>query len=80
MTESVIDLVLGIERCATELLSQPMHCSRMAVELSHAFLAEALHWACMAGRSREELEAAVKEDGTKMFDYIHVAPIRLRGE
>jgi hypothetical protein len=37
-------------------------------------------WACMAGRSREELEAAVKEDGTKMFDYIHVAPIRLRGE
>jgi hypothetical protein len=50
------------------------------VELSHVFLAEALHWACMAGRSREELEAAVKEDGTKMFDYIHVAPIRLRGE
>lgn len=37
-------------------------------------------WACMAGRSREEVETAVAEDGTKRFDYIRVAPIRLQAE
>jgi hypothetical protein len=34
-------------------------------------------WACMAGRSKNEIEAAVAEDGTKRYDYIHLAPVRL---
>ncbi|WP_147444952.1 hypothetical protein [Corallococcus sp. CA053C] len=37
-------------------------------------------WACLAGRSREEVETAVAEDGTKRFDYIRVAPIQLQAE
>jgi hypothetical protein len=37
-------------------------------------------WACKAGRSREEVEKAVEEDGTKRFDYIHVAPVSLPSE
>lgn len=35
-------------------------------------------WACKAGRTREELEQAVADDGTKRFDYIHVAPVHLQ--
>lgn len=35
-------------------------------------------WSCMAGRSRDEVEQAVADDGTKRFDYIHVAPVRLQ--
>ncbi|WP_309896120.1 hypothetical protein [Archangium sp.] len=34
-------------------------------------------WACMAGRSKDEVEAAVAEDGTKRHDYIHLVPVRL---
>lgn len=34
-------------------------------------------WACMAGRSKNEIEAAVAEDGTKRYDYIQLAPVRL---
>ena len=30
-------------------------------------------WGCMAGRSRAEIDNAVKDDGTKAFDYIHLA-------
>lgn len=37
-------------------------------------------WACLAGRSKEEVETAVAEDGTKRFDYIHAAPIRMQAE
>ena len=37
-------------------------------------------WACMAGRSREEVETAVADNGDKRFDYVHVAPVRLTGE
>jgi hypothetical protein len=34
-------------------------------------------WACQAGRSRQEVENAVAENGDKRFDYIHVSPVRL---
>jgi len=34
-------------------------------------------WGCQAGRSREEVEHAVGDDGEKRFDYIHVSPVRL---
>ena len=37
-------------------------------------------WACKAGRTREEVETSVKDDGTKQFDYIHAAPVRLQGD
>lgn len=37
-------------------------------------------WACLAGRSKEEVETAVAEDGTKRFDYIHVAPTRMQAD
>jgi hypothetical protein len=35
-------------------------------------------WACKAGRNRQEVETAVKDDGTKQFDYIHAAPVTLQ--
>lgn len=34
-------------------------------------------WSCMAGRSEHEIEFAVKEDGTKLFDYISASPVSL---
>ena len=34
-------------------------------------------WGCMAGRSRTEVAGAVKDDGTKVFDYINLSPITL---
>jgi len=34
-------------------------------------------WACMAGRSRYELENAVNEDGSKRFEYIYIAPVTM---
>jgi len=34
-------------------------------------------WGCMAGRSQTEIDNAVREDGTKAFDYIHLAPITI---
>lgn len=34
-------------------------------------------WACMAGRNKHEIEAAVAEDGTKRYDYVHLAPVGL---
>ena len=34
-------------------------------------------WGCMAGRSKLEVAGAVKEDGTKAFDYINLSPITL---
>ncbi|NKL24851.1 hypothetical protein [Rhizobium leguminosarum] len=34
-------------------------------------------WGCLAGRSQDEVSTAVQEDGTKLYDYIHVAPIAL---
>jgi hypothetical protein len=34
----------------------------------------------MAGRSREEVENAVADNGDKRFDYIHVSPVRLDAE
>ncbi len=37
-------------------------------------------WGCKAGRSRQEVENAVGEDGTKHFDYIHVSPVHLAGD
>lgn len=37
-------------------------------------------WACMAGRSRDEVQTAVADDGTKRHDYIHIVPVGLRGE
>jgi hypothetical protein len=35
-------------------------------------------WACMAGRSRREVENAVDPRGGRRHDYIHVAPVTLR--
>jgi hypothetical protein len=34
-------------------------------------------WACQAGRSQEEVESAVADNGDKHFEYIHVRPVRL---
>lgn len=34
-------------------------------------------WGCLAGRSQNEVENAVQEDGTKLYDLIHVAPVTL---
>ncbi len=34
-------------------------------------------WGCMAGRNRAEVAGAVKDDGTKAFDYINLSPIAL---
>ncbi|VVT31626.1 conserved exported hypothetical protein [Sphingomonas aurantiaca] len=34
-------------------------------------------WGCMAGRNQAEIDNAVREDGTKAFDYIHLAPITI---
>ena len=34
-------------------------------------------WGCMAGRNRYEINNAVNDDGKKIFDYIHVAPVSL---
>ena len=35
-------------------------------------------WHCMAGRSKHEVENAVKDNGDKRYDYIHIAPVTLR--
>ncbi len=32
-------------------------------------------WACMAGRSKEEIENAVGPSGDKRFDYVYVGPL-----
>lgn|SRR5690606_22764748 len=37
-------------------------------------------WGCRAGRSREEVQNAVAEDGEKRFDYVYVTPVSLDGE
>ncbi|AEH86638.1 hypothetical protein [Mesorhizobium opportunistum] len=37
-------------------------------------------WGCMAGRSRDEVENAVQEDGTKLYDYLHIAPVTLAAQ
>jgi hypothetical protein len=34
-------------------------------------------WACMAGRSRDEIENAVQDDGDKRFDYLYLGPVSL---
>jgi hypothetical protein len=34
-------------------------------------------WGCQAGRSREEVERAVAENGDKRFDYLFVGPVHL---
>ena len=34
-------------------------------------------WGCMAGRSQEEVESAVADNGDKRFDYVYVAPVQL---
>jgi hypothetical protein len=34
-------------------------------------------WQCMAGRSKEEVEGAVGENGEKFFDYIVISPVSL---
>jgi hypothetical protein len=34
-------------------------------------------WACQAGRSRREVEHAVRSDGEKLFDYLNIGPIRV---
>ena len=36
-------------------------------------------WGCQAGRSQKEIENAVKSDGTKMYDYIYIAPVNSDG-
>lgn len=37
-------------------------------------------WGCQAGRSEQEVQDAVAENGDKRFDYVHVAPVRLKSE
>ncbi|RWC10383.1 MAG: hypothetical protein EOS52_25055 [Mesorhizobium sp.] len=37
-------------------------------------------WGCLAGRSQDEVENAVQEDGTKLYDYIHIAPVILAAQ
>lgn len=37
-------------------------------------------WGCQAGRSEQEVQDAVAENGDKRFDYVHVAPVRLKRE
>ena len=34
-------------------------------------------WACLAGRNEYEVDHAVKDDGSKAYDYIHVSPVSL---
>jgi hypothetical protein len=34
-------------------------------------------WGCQAGRDRDEVENAVKENGDKQFDYLSLAPVTL---
>lgn len=34
-------------------------------------------WGCMAGRSQAEVAGAVKDDGTKAFDYINLSPVTI---
>lgn len=33
-------------------------------------------WGCQAGRTKQEVEQAVAENGDKLFDYLHVGPVR----
>lgn len=35
-------------------------------------------WGCQAGRSEAEVNGAIKEDGTKAFDYIYMSPVTLQ--
>jgi hypothetical protein len=37
-------------------------------------------WSCQAGRSRQEVETAVGDEGQKRFDYILVGPVTLGSE
>ena len=37
-------------------------------------------WGCQAGRSEQEVQNAVANNGDKRFDYVHVAPVRLESE
>jgi hypothetical protein len=32
-------------------------------------------WGCQAGRTKNEVERAVAENGDKRFDYLHVSPV-----
>ena len=34
-------------------------------------------WGCKAGRNRDEVSNAVKDDGTKAYDYIFTSPVSL---
>jgi hypothetical protein len=34
-------------------------------------------WGCLAGRSEMEVQNAVRQDGSKAFDYIYIAPVTL---
>jgi len=33
-------------------------------------------WGCEAGRTRDEVERAVTDNGDKLFDYLHASPVR----
>jgi len=35
-------------------------------------------WSCKAGRNRNEVENAVKDDGTKRFVHIFISPVDLQ--
>jgi hypothetical protein len=37
-------------------------------------------WACMASRTRQEVENAVGREGERRFDYIHLGPVTLAGD
>jgi hypothetical protein len=32
-------------------------------------------WGCKAGRTKEEVENAVADNGDKRFDYLHISPV-----
>jgi hypothetical protein len=34
-------------------------------------------WGCQAGRNEHEITHAVRDDGTKVFDYIYISPVTL---
>ncbi len=37
-------------------------------------------WGCQAGRSEQEIENSIGEEGEKYFDYIHTSPVSLESE
>lgn len=37
-------------------------------------------WGCLAGRSQDEVENAVQEDGNHLYDTIHVSPVTLAAQ